>query len=231
MNWLIIFSTLLLAILISAAIYFQQNGAVSIPLKPAQPTLLLVGPSSSGKTCLFQRLLFDRNFSISYTSQRTNSGRFQLDNGKTIKIMDVPGHPKLFGDFKTYRPTSIVFVLDSSTLSKNASSVVQNLLEVLNFARKQNIKEVGLFANKEDLFTALSPEKVKELIESEVEQVRKQKEGVSMESIEEKSEENDEWLQDITGAFDLSNECTLLHGSVLKGSVESLKSWISSIYE
>lgn len=234
MNWLILISTVLLAALISAAVYFHQAGAVSLPLGVAlranQPTLLLVGPSNSGKTSLFQSLLYNKKDTLTYTSQKANHGQLVLEGGKKIKVVDVPGHPKLFGLFREYRPTSIAFVLDASTLSKNVNSVAHSLLAVLTFARQQEVNEVTILANKADFFTALSDEQITELIEAEIQQIRVQKDGVQMDSIEERTDDDSDWLHDLTGDFRLKDECTLFRGSVLYGEINLWRSWIVSTF-
>lgn len=233
MPWLIllsIISTIVLAVAISAALYFQQTGLVSLPLKPSQPVLLLVGPSNAGKTSLFQSLLYDKKDTKTYTSQKVNSGQLELDEGPSIRVVDVPGHPKLFATFTNYRPTAIAFVLDASTLSKNISDVAHSLVEVLTFARQQNVKEVAIFANKSDFFTALSKEKITQLFEAEIQQIREQKEGVQMDSIEETTNDDNDWLQNLVGQFRLADECALLSGSVLKGDIKDCKDWVVTAF-
>lgn len=231
MQWLILLSTVLLASALAVAFYLYRFGAATLPLKPSQPTLLLVGPSSAGKTCLFQKLVHDKRNTPTYTSQRPNAAQMGLESGKRIRVVDVPGHSKLFGQFKTFPATSIAFVLDSSTISKNVDHVARNLLEVLTFARTKNVAEVAIFANKSDFFTSISTDRISELIETEVEQIRRQKDGVQMDSIEERSEdEEDEWLQDIAGSFILRDHCSMYSGSVLKDDINAWQDWIEASF-
>lgn len=231
MNLLIILSTLVLATVIAVAIYFFQSGQVPNPLVSAQPTLLLVGPQNSGKTCLFRHVVHGSKHAPTYTSQRPNIGQLVLDTGKQIRIVDVPGHPKLFGAYRSYAPTSICFTIDASTIKKNADSVARSLVEILTYARQHNVQEICIFANKSDFFTALSTEQISELLDTEIEQIRMQTDGVQMDSIEEKVlDEDDGWLQDISGPFKITNECAILSGSVLKDDVAQWKEWASSAF-
>ncbi|CCG82919.1 Signal recognition particle receptor subunit beta [Taphrina deformans PYCC 5710] len=229
MQWLVLVSTLVLATILAVAFFIYQNGAVNIPLAPAQPTLLLVGPSNSGKTSLFQKLVHDKRNTLTCTTQLANTGYYSLESGKKVKIVDVPGHPKLFNSFKSFTPTSIAFVIDSSTIAKNADVVTRLLIDVISHARKASITELSILANKSDFFTSLSTEKITELLEAEIEQIRQQKSGIRMDSIEDKDEE-DEWLQDLSGPLKLADECLMFSGSVLKDDVSPWEEWVESTF-
>lgn len=231
MKLVILLSSVLLAILIAAAIYLLQSGQVPNPLVSTQPLLLLVGPQSSGKTCLFKHIVHDAKHVPTYTSQRPNTGQIVLDSGKQVQVVDVPGHPKLFSAYKSYVPTSISFVIDASTIKKNADSVARTLIEILTYARQRGVQEVCIFANKSDFFTASSIEQIAEILDMEINQIKKQKDGVQMDSIEEKTMDDDDgWLQDIHGDFHVKDECTILSGSVLKEDVSQWKDWMSSAF-
>lgn len=232
MKWLLLLSTALLGLSLLAVFYFF-NGAGKLPLAPAQPTLLLCGPAGSGKTCLFQRVVHDKRNSLTYMSQEQNVGTATLENGRKIKVVDSPGHPKLFESIKTVAPTAITFVIDASTLSKNTDSVARTLLEVLTFARKNNVNNVSVLANKSDFFTAVTEEKLVELLETEFEQIRSQKDGVRMDSIEERTveqEEMDDWLHDLPGPFSLKDECTVFTGSLRKDDIMAWLDWVESCF-
>lgn len=230
-NIILLLSTAVLALLIVAAFSFYHAGAISIPLAPAQPSVLLVGPSIAGKTALFRSIVHQKTEGATYVSQRANIGQYTLAGGKKIKVVDVPGHPKLFGGFKSYRPQAIVFMLDSSSLSKSIASVTRCLVEILTFARTQNVQEVVVIGNKSDYFTALSSQKIVDLLEAEVEQIRASKHGLKMDSIEENLEESEEWLQDISGKFTLEAEgVKVLTGSVHKGDIASWTDWLEAAF-
>ena len=220
----------LLASVVPLPSLFRSLQAVGIPIKPQQPTLLLVGPTRSGKTSLFQRVLHGASNDVTYTSQKANKGQLLLDNGRKIQVVDTPGHPKLFQEFRDHVPTNIAFVLDSSTLSKDVAAVARNLLEVLTFARSCKAKEVCILANKSDFFTALPVETVTTLLETEIEQIRQRKDGVQMDSIEEKQETDQDWLYDLPGHFRLADECEVIAGTVLKDDLGKWQDWLLSAF-
>jgi signal recognition particle receptor subunit beta len=56
-------------------------------------SVLFLGPCGSGKTCAFNRMRLGKVLS-SVTSQTMDSAKLSID-GKSIKITDLPGHPRL----------------------------------------------------------------------------------------------------------------------------------------
>lgn len=217
MNLYLVLSTLLLAAVIAFTFYSYASGSITLPLAPNKPTILLVGPSLSGKTCLFQRIVHNKADSTTYISQRANVGDYVLEDGQHVKIIDSPGHPKLFTNFKSYSPTAIAFVLDASTLAKTAANVSRNLIDVLTFARTNKIDKVIVIGTKSDFFTALSVNRIISTLESEVNQIRTTKSGTRLDSISERENDVDEWLYDLQTDFTFKDEeIKVVTGSVVK---------------
>lgn len=89
--------------------------------------LLLTGLCESGKTLLFSQLLH-KVVSETFTSISENIGDYVNENGKSLRVVDVPGHERLRGRFfDQYKKTAkgIVFVVDSVTVQKDVRDVAE----------------------------------------------------------------------------------------------------------
>ena len=216
----LILSTITVATLIAIAFYALQKGAITVPLAPQQSTLLITGPSQSGKTALFQSLLYNNLDTPTHTSQRPNTGTLILDSGKKVKVVDVPGHPRL----STYdRPaTAVIFTCDASTIQKSSNAVAQTLLRTLSTHKRA---EVIIFGNKSDFFTALSVDKLTGLIDAEINKIKASRSG-RLDTMTE--EDPDEWLDDIE-VFRIADHARIVTGSVTKNKIADLKTWIEEI--
>lgn len=225
MYWLVL-STVLLAILLTGVFYrLQTQQAILIPLKAQPPAILITGPSAAGKTALFSKLAYKHSaLKPTYTSRSINSASYTTTANKTVRLVDVPGHPKLQGLLtsaaETGKISKIIFVLDASTLTKGAPAVARLLLDTLTFSQQQSISvdKVVIFANKSDFFTAVDENGVTQALEREVEETRRALGGeVRMEAMEEKGEQVLDWLADYDERFTLANESIqVICGSVLK---------------
>lgn len=107
--------------------------------------LLLVGPPDSGKTailsnvsspCLSPKLYISdggqdqlayNQTMPSHTSLQTNSVQMTLSPTKTLRVIDVPGHPRIRDQFREHLKDAqaIAFVVDCSTISRNGSGVAE----------------------------------------------------------------------------------------------------------
>jgi signal recognition particle receptor subunit beta len=68
-------------------------------------------------------------------SLQTNSSVIPLTGSKkAIRIVDVPGHPRIRDQFRDYLPTAkaIAFVVDSSTVSRNGAIVAECVIHVFD---------------------------------------------------------------------------------------------------
>ncbi|EIW69523.1 hypothetical protein M231_03243 [Tremella mesenterica] len=126
-------------------------------------TILLVGPSDSGKTSLFSQLAYG-TYPNTHTSIKSSTTTFTLQTGKKIRLVDLPGHPRLRdGVTKNLREADgVVFVVDIVGLVRNAGMVAEQLPPILttlsNLSRHSSkpIKLI-LLANKTDLLIRPSP--------------------------------------------------------------------------
>lgn len=62
-----------------------------------------------------------------HTSLQSNSSIVELSPSKTLRIVDVPGHPRVRDQFQEYLSDAkaIAFVVDTSTVSRNGAAVAE----------------------------------------------------------------------------------------------------------
>ncbi|KZT56413.1 P-loop containing nucleoside triphosphate hydrolase protein, partial [Calocera cornea HHB12733] len=114
--------------------------------------VLFVGPSDSGKTALFTNMVYQQPLA-SHTSLQTNIGLL-LQDSKMIRLIDVPGHPRLRNKFKEYLATvdGIVFTADANTVARNGAMVAEHLHLVLSAVQPlTRPPRLFLLATKADL--------------------------------------------------------------------------------
>jgi signal recognition particle receptor subunit beta len=83
----------------------------------------------------------------------------------------MPGHDRIRYRYSDFLPVtrSIVFVVDSTTLSRQIRPVAEYLYDVLAKSEVQKQRTPILIAcNKSDMITALPVEKIKLMLESEL---------------------------------------------------------------
>ncbi|WVQ71429.1 hypothetical protein IAR50_000966 [Cryptococcus sp. DSM 104548] len=104
-------------------------------------TVLLVGPADGGKTSLFSKLAFNTHLPT-HTSIIPSTSTFSLSSpfsdsshgkSKQIKLVDLPGHPRLRDEVKKYEgeAAGVVFVVDIQGVTRNASGVAEQLPPIL----------------------------------------------------------------------------------------------------
>ncbi|KAF9246171.1 signal recognition particle receptor beta subunit-domain-containing protein [Melanogaster broomeanus] len=160
--------------------------------------LLLVGPPDSGKTAIMSNLAFNQTLP-SHTSLQTNSTQVVLSPTQTLRVIDVPGHPRIRDQFREHLADAkaIAFVVDSSTISRNAPVVAEHLHHVLHaitslpptqptpalliLAHKIDVLRSGASSNSA---TEVAISRVRTILERELEKRRtSQLGGVGMESL------------------------------------------------
>jgi len=112
-----------------------------------QDSLLLVGYPDSGKTAIFSTVSFATllcwnaadgvedqlayNQTLpSHMSLQTNSTIVALSASKTLRVVDVPGHPRIRDQFRDHIGVAkaVVFVVDASTISRNGQAIAEYVL-------------------------------------------------------------------------------------------------------
>ncbi|KAI0093852.1 P-loop containing nucleoside triphosphate hydrolase protein [Irpex rosettiformis] len=121
--------SLLLAVLLAVGFFAVRKRSQS-----KGSSLLLVGPSGGGKTAILSTLVYKRTLRT-HSSMQTNMASIALPpSTKSLRIVDVPGHPRIFDQFREYMPDAkaVAFVVDASTISRNGAVVAEHLHRVLH---------------------------------------------------------------------------------------------------
>ncbi|KAJ3276605.1 hypothetical protein HDV01_004138 [Terramyces sp. JEL0728] len=154
MNIIVIAAAALLLIILTVLLFTRKQ----------KNTILLLGPSLSGKTTFLLQLQDKPNETV--TSLQENILQY-----KNKRIIDLPGHEKLFFKYHSYlkETKTIFYFIDSSTLLNNKKSI-EMLYEILALNM-----ELVIVCNKSDLLLSLKKDKIKKIIEQEIEKIRKTK--------------------------------------------------------
>jgi len=196
------FASLSLAAVLLAVFLFVRRTS-----KSRGSALLLVGPPESGKTAIFSTIVYDHTLPTS-TSLQTNASVIALPpSSKTIRIVDVPGHPRIRDQFRDHLPDAkaISFVADASTISRNGAAVAEHLHHILDaltsLPPSQALPSLFIVAHKIDLLKSgassgkpeeLAVSRVKAVLERELEKRRaSQSGGVGVEGLGEEGERSD----------------------------------------
>lgn len=166
-------------------------------------SVLLVGPPDAGKTAIFSSFVYNQALP-SHSSLQTNCAHVVLPPSKTLRIVDVPGHPRIRDQFREHLriAKAIVFVVDASTVSRNAPAVAEHLHHVLHAVTSlppsQPTPKVLVLAHKTDLVkagassssvTEVAISRVRTVLERELgKRKASQTGGVGVESMDAKSE-------------------------------------------
>lgn len=69
-------------------------------------------------------------------SLQPNTSILPLASGKTLKLVDIPGHPRIRDQFREHIPETIaiVFVVDASTIARNGPTVAECVPSLISFA-------------------------------------------------------------------------------------------------
>ncbi|OJT09126.1 hypothetical protein TRAPUB_14413 [Trametes pubescens] len=122
-----------------------------------------------------------------HASMQTNTALVALPSAhKTLRVIDVPGHPRIRDQFQEHLPDAkaIVFVVDASTVSRNGAAVAEHLHLILHaltsLPPSREAPSLAIVAHKCDLLkgtaTAASEQlaitRVRTILERELEKRR-----------------------------------------------------------
>ncbi|KAF8236225.1 P-loop containing nucleoside triphosphate hydrolase protein [Tricholoma matsutake] len=148
--------------------------------------LILVGPPDSGKTAILSTLIYGQSLHT-HTSLQTNSSTLALpERKKTIRVVDIPGHPRIRDQFREHLDDAkaIIFVVDASTISRNGAAVAEHLHHifhsVVSLPPSHTPPSLLILAHKVDLLkttSSMTPDanaitRVRNVLERELEKRR-----------------------------------------------------------
>ena len=151
-------------------------------------------------------------------------------------MIDFPGHNKLhnltINEIKTSTNIfGLIFLIDSSIDPKKISESAKFLYEILSTTeRRPGGVDILIGCNKSDLFSARQSQKIKELLELEIDSYRKlNAHNISKVDNDEVDEEFSDLGQSINSNFKfdlLEGNFDVVSGSVLKDKIEKWECWI-----
>ncbi|KAI9251605.1 signal recognition particle receptor beta subunit-domain-containing protein [Sporodiniella umbellata] len=197
--------------------------------KETKKTILLMGACDAGKTSLYTLLRFDEN-RPTVSSMKENEGSL-IVSGKTLDLVDLPGHERVRFRFLDFLPVArcIVFMIDSTTINRQIRPVSEYLYDILVKVQGQyQFMPLLIACNKSDLITALPIEKIKPMLESELNRLR-----ATRTARVEQSEEEDSFIGYEGEDFNfkqLENETTFVPCSVKNKNIKEVQNWIKGCF-
>ncbi|KAI8597481.1 signal recognition particle receptor beta subunit [Dissophora ornata] len=195
-------------------------------------TILLTGLPFAGKTVI--HYMIKNNKAVeTVTSMKENEANLVLTEGKApIHIVDIPGHERLRFKFSEFMPIAraVVFVVDSSTASRQIRFLAEYLYDILGdkFAQDEKIP-VLIACNKSDLLTSFKKERIQSLLEAEINKLR-QTRTAALDTQD--SEGNENVFLGFEGKdfsfLDLENEVEFIECSAENKDIEGIKDWMAS---
>lgn len=146
---------------------FSRGGGIG---RRRRDAVVFVGPSGTGKTALFFKMLYGEApqtlTSMAPTEKRAPSGKV---------VVDYPGHPRLRAGLDEWvsRAVAFVFVLDASNPRSGPREGAEFLFDLLTDPRLEGGPPILVACNKSDVVGAKAPEKIRQAVEREVEELRK----------------------------------------------------------
>ncbi|CAE6520898.1 unnamed protein product [Rhizoctonia solani] len=204
---ILIVASLVLAVLIAFILSFTRRRPSS-----KRTSVLILGPSDAGKTALYSTLAFGRALPT-HTSIQSNSTLYTTSHGRTLRLVDIPGHPRLRGQFTDHLQdtAAVVFVVDSASIARNGAAVAEHLQSVLRalstLPASQPVPQLLIHAHKSDLVQKhQAVTRVTAVLERELEKRRAaQAGGVGVEGLgETEGGEGESGLECTGGTFKFS---------------------------
>lgn len=159
----------IIAILITTLIFRRLRRKLKI--------ILLTGLSDAGKTAIFTKLVFNKP-KKSVTSLKENEANLNEFN---LKLLDLPGAERLRSRFwEQYRSTAqrIIFVIDSTNVNSKLRDLSEYLYSLLSDEiLYRNKVKFTIACNKQDLDGADKRDKIREVLQMELNAIRATKTG------------------------------------------------------
>ncbi|KAF8758662.1 Signal recognition particle receptor beta subunit [Rhizoctonia solani] len=178
--------SLVLAVLIAFILSFTQRRPSS-----KRTSVLILGPTDAGKTALYSALAFGQALPT-HSSIQSNSALYTTSHGRTLRLVDIPGHPRLRDQFTDHLEdtAAVVFVVDSASVARNGTAVAESTLALratrpLVTTCKSTSPPLLIHAHKSDLVQKQQAiQRVTAVLERELEKRRSaQAGGVGVEGL------------------------------------------------
>ncbi|VVT45744.1 uncharacterized protein SAPINGB_P000869 [Magnusiomyces paraingens] len=240
---------------IALTVYRTGNNLPGGRKRNSQPTIIIAGPPSGGKTSLYTLLTTGKvedtvttqipnvynSFSIPFDSE-TDASR--------ITLIDLPGHPKLIHHLDeallvNSNIKGILFVLDGASGTRGIEQAAQYLFKVLSRTEyRMGGIDMMIACNKADLFSMVPAAKLRKILEQELTFIRdaraqglgtvKNEDTLGGRAARDNPEDDDaegSWLGqgEPIDFSKLDGEIAIADGSVKTKSVESWKRWIEGV--
>ncbi len=142
--------------------FIRTTGERILLPKPFQITM--IGLDGSGKTSLLYRLKLNE-FVHTAPTAAFNMERIKLTKNTRLSIWDVGGSENIRPLWRTYmrQADGLIFVVDS-TDRKRIEEIKEEIIIALNSCQKERVP-VLIFANKQDLNSALDPSELIDLLD------------------------------------------------------------------
>ena len=183
------------------------SGSGSLP----RTTLVLCGPSASGKTTLFQALVEpERPRKPTHTSMKVNAAWAVVPAGakamRRFEVVDCPGHLRLFDlTLDAFRSAKVIcIVVDGVRVQDEhggAASLASMLMTVLT-AKETLGARIVVACNKRDEISSFSSRALQKLTEKELKQRLAQRSSGGVAAGSEKLKKSETLTLDENGEFD-----------------------------
>lgn len=196
--------------------------------------ICLVGLCESGKTLIFNQLIFGKAVET-FTSMKENISSIEITNKGPLKIVDIPGHERVrqqFFDSQKSSARGLVFVIDSNNFMKDIRDVAQYLYNILtDSVVSSNRPAVLVLCNKQDLTLAKGHKVIQAQLEKEINVLRttqvNQLEAVSGE------EKSNVYLGREGKDFEFEDLKTMniefCDSSAQENDIDDLKKWLQTV--
>lgn len=183
--------------------------------KTKRKYFVLLGTAYSGKTTLLSLIAY-KKAALTYTSIKDNKltarvskpSESSSSSSRTIELVDIPGSDKIrfkYLDIYKKAAKALIFVIDSSTFTKENKDVAQYLFEVLtdDALAKGNVRLL-IVCNKQDHENAKSKTFIQSVLEKELDLLRKIASS-ALKSTNEKSSRNKSLLSNSDKPFEFKD--------------------------
>lgn len=237
---LLLLLTVVVGLVIILAIGIAFNTGSILGSKASKPAFLIVGPSFSGKTALFEKWTTG-TVPQTVSSQTVNESNIKVplreEDGEDYILIDLPGHPKLAHLYESEIRSrlsnglkGIILMVDSAGGANSISKAAQVLYKILETTEtKSGGIDILIAANKSDVFNAVSGPRLSAMLEQEIEallqSMRKSVGDVKTHG------EDDVWIgSGEKMKFDqLESQITVLDGSVTFDKIGKWEDWVETI--